>query len=194
MVWLLEQAWLDAALQDTEAVARGSGSVDVSLSKDGRQVIVRGHVKAPLTMPCARTLDPAEVDVDAELLLMLSPAPGREPPAKSPKSRRASKSAHSNAKGSESVAGRLAKERVISDLDAAQDFYSGDEIVLDEFVRQYILLELPMFPLRSDLRAMDNPAIPGPPEQASASSGNRIDPRLAPLAEIAGRLKFDTKE
>ena len=194
MVWSLDQPWLDAVLCDTEAVARGSGSVDVLLSKDGKQVIVKGHVKAPLTMPCARTLDPADVDVDAELLLMLSLAPGREPPAKAPKKRHVSKSERSSEKDSAVNAGRLAKERALSDLDAAQDFYSGDEIVLDEFVRQYILLELPMFLLRSDLRAMDNPAIPGPPEQASASSGNRIDPRLAPLAEIAGRLKFDTKE
>ena len=164
------------------------------LSKDGRQVIVRGRVKAPLTMPCARTLDPVDVDVDAELLLVLSPAPPPSMSSGNPKKRkaRAKRSTLSESQGRD--AGRLAKDRVISDQDAAQDFYPGDEIVLDAFVRETVLLELPMFPLRSDLRAIDNPAIPGPPEQAQVGSGKRVDPRLAPLAEIAGRLKFDTKE
>ena len=191
MLWSLEQSWLASALADTEASPRGSGSVEVSLSKDGRQVIVKGRIKAPLTMPCARTLDPVDVDVDTELLLMLSPAPAPAPPVKaSKKKRKGSKIEQERGKDS----GRLAKERALSDRDAAQDFYSGDEIVLDDFVREFVVLELPMFPLRSDLREVDNPAIPGPPEQASAGTGNRIDPRLAPLAKIAGRLKYDTKE
>jgi len=66
--------------------------------------------------------------------------------------------------------------------------------VLDEYIRESILLELPMVPLRSDLRDIDNPAIPRPPEDANNGTGNRIDPRLAPLAELVGRLKHDTKE
>ncbi len=157
-------------------------------------MIVKGRVKAPLTMPCARTLDPVEINVDAELLLLLSPAPPREPPTKISKKRNPARHSQVGTKGQEHAIGRLAKERTLSEEDSAQDFYSGDEIVLDAFVRELILLELPMFPLRSDLRAMDNPAIPGPPDQAPVGAGIRIDPRLAPLAEIAGRLKCDTKE
>jgi uncharacterized protein len=198
VVWPVERKWLDAALGGTEAASRGSGSFDVTLNKNGRQVIVQGRVSAPLVMPCARTLEPVEIDIDAELLLLLSPAPV---PVQSPVSKR-SKKRNANAAGSHASAssgqmaetGRSNKERVLSQEDAAQDFYSGDHIVLDGFLRESILLELPMVPLRSDLRAIENPAIPRPPDEANVGTGNWIDPRLAPLAEIAGRLKHDTKE
>ena len=63
--------------------------------------------------------------------------------------------------------------------------------MLDEFVREYIILELPMAPVRSDLRAQDKPAIPAPPEDAIADAGKQIDPRLAPLAAVAVRLKHE---
>lgn len=189
-VWCVDEEWLNAATEGTDAKARGVGSLDVTLTKDGRQVIVKGVVKAPLTMPCARTLDPVDVDVESELLLMLLP----EPATPAPKSKKGGNATQVTAKGSPKVSGRLAKDRCLSDEEAAQDHYSGDEIVLDSFVREFILLDLPMVPIRSDLRDRDKPAIPGPPEEAQDGSGRRIDPRLAPLAEIAGRLKNDTKE
>lgn len=194
--WIIERRWLDSALEGSEAQARGNGSIVVTLNKNGREVMVRGLVKAPLAMPCARTLEPVDVNVDADLFLMLSPAPSASSAAKHLKRRdgRAAGSSQKAIKGPRAYAGRLAKERLLSEEEAAQDFYSGDEIVLDGFIREFILLELPMVPLRSDLRSIDNPAIPGPPEEANAGTGPRVDPRLAPLAEIAGRLKHDTKE
>ena len=87
-----------------------------------------------------------------------------------------------------------AKERELSREESAEDVYSGTEVVLDAFVREYIILELPMVPLRSDLRDNDKPAIPAPPADAMADTGNQIDPRLAPLAKVANRLKHETKE
>lgn len=196
VVWSIEPKWLDFALEGSEARARGTAGVaDVTLSKDGRQVIIRGRVQVLLTMPCARTLDPVDVDIDAELLLMLTPVPSTSASPKRTKKRGSSGAGHSPTtfRGSDE-AGRLANDRLLSVEDAAQDHYSGEEIVLDEYVRESILLELPMVPLRSDLRDIDNPAIPRPPEEANNGTGNRIDPRLAPLAKLAGRLKFDTKE
>ena len=196
-VWSVERKWLDSALEGSEAQARDNGSVEVTLSKNGRQVIVRGAVKAPLTMPCARTFEPVEVDIDADLFLMLSPAP--LPSNLAPKH---SKKRNGRATGSQKAApnspgghaGQLAKERTMSEEDAAQDFHFGDEIELGPYVREFILLELPMFPVRSDLRSIDNPAIPRQPAEPNVGTGNRVDPRLAPLAEIADRLKYDTKE
>jgi hypothetical protein len=136
-----------------------------------------------------------DVDIDGELLLMLTPAPSISANPKRSKRRGASGAGNSQSamKGSDDT-GRLAKDRFLSVEDAAQDHYSGEQIVLDEYIREAILLELPMVPLRSDLRDIDNPAIPRPPEEANNGTGNRIDPRLAPLAEFAGRLKHDTKE
>jgi uncharacterized protein len=67
---------------------------------------------------------------------------------------------------------------------AAEDTYDGEEVILDPFVRESIILEFPAFPLRSDLRSEDSGAI-GAPQAAEAA----IDPRLLPLKELAARLK-----
>ncbi|HMR80646.1 MAG TPA: hypothetical protein PKD61_36300, partial [Polyangiaceae bacterium] len=54
--------------------------------------------------------------------------------------------------------------------------------MLDPFVREFLLLDLPMVPVSSDLPTGAIPAIPRPP----AESGEKpVDPRLAPLAAIA---------
>lgn len=190
--WVLEREWLDRALSDTEATSRGEGSVEATISKNGTRVIVRGRVMAPLTMPCARTLDPVDVDVDTELLLVLSPARAvSDAPQRKASRKKAVLSPREVApKGPKAEAGRVTKEREISAEEAAEDVYSGTEVVLDGFVREHIILELPMVPLRSDLREQDKPAIPAPPDDAKAKAG-RIDPRLAPLAEVAGRLKHE---
>ncbi|HEX7671777.1 MAG TPA: hypothetical protein VF395_19420, partial [Polyangiaceae bacterium] len=77
-------AWLEKALAGTEAVPRGEpGRLEVTVSKSGREVMVRGHARATVTMPCARTLDPVAVDVQAEVFLLLHPgAPPAGTPAK----------------------------------------------------------------------------------------------------------------
>jgi len=178
-------------MEGTDAKARGVGSIDVTLTKSDRNVLIKGTIKVPLTMPCGRTLEPVGVDVESELFLMLSPAPAGAP---APKRKRKGRGAESSAKANLETSGRLANDRYLSEEEAARDHFSGDEIVLDSYVREFILLDLPMVPLRSDLREKDKPAIPGPPEESQDGSGRRIDPRLAPLAEIAGRLKNDTKE
>jgi len=190
---VLDQKWLDEALAETEALSRGAGAVDATITKNGARVIVRGRVTAPLTMPCARTLDPVEVDVDVELLLVLSPARSVSEALQRKASRKKTGAslARRPAKGPEAEAGPATKEREISAEEVAQDVYSGTEVVLDGFVREHIILELPMVPLRSDLRGQDNPAIPAPPGDAVAEAGKRLDPRLAPLAEVAGRLKHE---
>ena len=190
-VWSVDEKWLDVAMEGTDAKARGVGSIDVTLTKSDTNVLIKGTIKVPLTMPCARTLEPVGVDVESELFLMLSPAPAGAP---APKRKRKGRGAESSPKANPEITGRLANDRYLSEEEAARDHFSGDEIVLDSYVREFILLDLPMVPLRSDLREKDKPAIPGPPEESHDGSGRRIDPRLAPLAEIAGRLKNDTKE
>jgi uncharacterized protein len=192
-VWELDHAWLDHALADTEASVRGPGNVDVTMTKDGVMVIVRGHVTAPLSMPCARTLDPVEVDIDAELLLVLSPArvATNASQGKGARKKASRPSQEPRAKGQKADVGPVAKDREISPEEAAEDVYFGTDVVLDAFVREHIILELPMVPLRSDLRGNDKPAIPAPPEDAIADAGKQIDPRLAPLAAVAVRLKHE---
>ena len=195
-MWELDVGWLRDALHDTEATARGPGSVDAVMTKNGARVVVRGRVTAPLYMPCARTLEPVEVDVDTELLLVLSPATPSISPVwrKGARKKTPPTAREVAAKGQKAGIGHQAKERELTHEEAAEDVYSGTNVVLDEFVREYIILELPMVPLRSDLRGNDKPAIPAPPDDAKAEAGNQIDPRLAPLLEVATRLKHETKE
>ena len=196
VIWQLDQTWLNTALQDTEANARGCGEVDIVMTKAGARVIVRGRVTAQLSMPCARTLEPVEIDVDTDLLLVLLPAAGdnREASRKAARKNVSREPQTVSHRGQKADVGYSAKERELSQEEAAADVYSGSEIVLDALVREHIILELPMVPLRSDLRDNDKPAIPAPPVDAMADTGTQIDPRLAPLAKVANRLKHETKE
>ena len=73
----------------------------------------------------------------------------------------------------------LEQVALISDIDT----YDGDEVVLDDFLREMILLEAPIFPLCSE----ECPGIRAIPE-VSSNRGNRVpkavDPRLRPLLDM----------
>jgi len=170
------EAWLRRALAETEATVRdGPGRLDVELTKNGREVMVRGRVSCALHMPCVVTLDPVEVDVNAEIFLLLSPAGPRS-------GARPSKGAGQRGKGKNG----WAKDPELSSEDAARDTYEGSEVVLDPFIREFIVLELPLFPKRSDLPLSETPAIPPAPD--ADRSDAPVDPRLLPLAKLKSRL------
>lgn len=202
VTFTLDEAWLKLALEGTEATPRSAGSATVELSKNGKDVMIRGRAEAPLSMPCVVTLDPLDIDVSCEIFLMLSPA-SAEPSAKVAKKGR---SAPAQAKeGKEAPAagrGASARKRAGKDDDelgelldesaAARDTFEGSQIELDPFFREFIVLELPMFPRRSDLPSSEGPAIGAPP----ADSGEQepaIDPRLQPLAALRSRMR-ESKE
>jgi uncharacterized protein len=135
--------------------------------------LVRGRLEAQVELPCARTLDAAVYDLRADLVLILHRKEETRPGSQNPARRGAKRDARQ-------------PEALESD-DLASDSYTGETIALDEFVREQLLLELPMFPLRSDLRSGESPAIPPPPQGPGSGSG--IDPRLLPLQALADRLK-----
>jgi len=83
---------------------------------------------------------------------------------------------------------------MLADLDVAQDVYSGEVIVLDTFVREALLLELPMMPLASGLPSTDSPGIHPTRDSAERGGEQFIDERLKPLAEMMRRLGNSTKE
>jgi uncharacterized metal-binding protein YceD (DUF177 family) len=179
--------WLATVFEGTEAVPRGPGRLEVTLDKSGREVMVRGHATAGVTMPCARTLDPVPVDLSAEVFLLLEPkTAGPLPrPAKSKKKQVASGPTPGPSKRREKE-----PERELAEADAAKDTYDGERVVLDQFLKEFLLLELPMFVLREDLRSEATPAISAPPEPGqSRPRTEALDPRLAPLADIAKRLR-----
>jgi uncharacterized protein len=159
MAFPVRAAWLRGALEDTEATAAGTdGALDVRVSRSGNDVVVRGHVKADVSVPCARCLAPVSVHINHEVTALMVPA-------------------------AELVA-RSRGEDDEADLENAElDVlpYHGETVALDELVRDELVLEIPMIPLCSE----DCPGITPPPQNDSASEGPQaIDPRLAPLLRL----------
>jgi len=144
--------WIRGALESTDiAPGQGDGQLDLRLSKSGADVVVRGTLRAELTVPCARCLQPARISVDEELSA-LALATGK---------------AHGEA---------------TDDLDDAEGpdtiGYDGDSLVLDDWVRDELLLGIPMIPLCSE-------ACPGiRPQAVESAPGAHVDPRLRPLISL----------
>jgi uncharacterized protein len=165
-------AWLRGALEGCEMQPAGTtGSIEVHLTKTGKEVLVQGQVDAAVVVPCARCLKSVELRPHIELSLLLYPAAPASPAPQRPPARRAS-SGETN--------GEFAAE------EADADTYEGEEIVLDRFVREAILLESPIFPLCSEACEGIRPAS----ESATPSEGAVTDPRLLPLLELAKRRKM----
>jgi uncharacterized protein len=224
--WEIPPSWLDWALSDSEARSDGSpGTLELYLKKTGREVLVKGRARAAVNMPCARTLEPVAVALDAEILLLLSPratpvgggahgGSGAPVPGAGRRQRGSQKALKGTeagpgsrgggaapgalpSQGSAARGGSVSRDRgaradsdddsaeLLSAEDAARDEYSGDFVELDAFVREHLLLELPLFPVRSDLPFEPNAATNTPPDD----SGGAPDPRLAPLAALASQLK-----
>lgn len=223
----LSEPWLRNALEGTDASTTGPGELDVTLSKNGGEILVRGHVKADLTMPCVITLDPVPVPVQTEILLMLSPRSGTAPHeddgtgSRRPGKRRGKAEAPearaeqpNRAKAVGAGAGALTPARggagapaagkkreghweetpILTDEDAGRDTYEGHEIALDSLVREFLILELPMFPRRSDLPTDGSGANPPLPAETPTGGDLPLDPRLSPLAELKRRLENSKKE
>jgi uncharacterized metal-binding protein YceD (DUF177 family) len=212
--FVLSEAWLRRTLEGTDATVTAPGMLAVTLSKNGPSVLVRGQLTVDLTLPCVVTLDPVPVPVRSEILLMLSPKSGatteheghvarrkpRQPkdgaPA-SPEKTRAAPERAGRPKGPAKAGGgegHWEETPTLDDETAGQDTYDGHEIALDDFVREFLILELPMFPRRSDLPT-DSPAANPPLPADSQPGGDKpLDPRLSPLAELKTRLEQKIKK
>lgn len=190
----LPLSWLEHTLGDTDVSPTGPGHADVRLSRTGHDVIVRGNVKATLAQPCARCLGPTTTDVEGELSLLLRPARG-EPAAPghrhAPHGAAAKEAAKRGGGGKDAARGNGAPRRrddeeyEFSSEEADHDVYDGETVVLDEFLREALLLEVPSFPLCSE----DCPGI-RPTSRAAPQREEPIDPRLSPLRALKTRLMF----
>ena len=157
-------AWLRGALEETDAQAADrEGALAVRVSKSGHDVIVHGKLAASVVVPCARCLKPATIAVDHPISVMMVPAARLRD-------------------GGKGKADEDGEKTLGDDPDVLP--YTGETVVLDDLVRDEILLEIPMIPLCSE----DCPGIHPTPEQPAEEKA--VDPRLAPLL----RLKKMTKE
>jgi len=153
----IPHAWLAAVLEESDASPIGEGEIDLRLSKSGADVVVHGTAKAEVELPCARCLEPARVTLQPQISVLMVPAAKmREPKEKE-------------------------HEMGLGEADVLP--YDGDNVVLDDLVRDDLLLEIPMIPLCSE-------GCPGIPSVPAAAAGKGIDPRLAPLLAF----KKETKE
>lgn len=179
----LTKAFLGWAFHETEAEPQGEGTLELELTKTGHEVMVRGRAEAHVHVPCVVTLDPLPFALNPEIFLLLYPEP---------------KAAHGSAKvkggaGPREPSKKRGKraedaEVELTPEDAARDTYRGEEVVLDPFVREFLLLELPAYPRRSDLPSPEERISSRPLDQPEASE-KPLDPRLSPLLALAGRLK-----
>ncbi|HEY2515159.1 MAG TPA: DUF177 domain-containing protein [Polyangiaceae bacterium] len=155
-------AWVRGALEDTDATASTTdGELDVRVSKSGHDIVVRGRLKAELSLHCARCLEPFPIRLDQEITALMMPASEMR--------------ALQNGDGE--------RDGASDDLDVMT--YSGESIALDEMVRDELVLEIPMIPLCSE----DCAGITPPPEAGAQSEEQAIDPRLAPLLRLKTREK-----
>jgi uncharacterized protein len=164
----LTDAWLRGALEGCEIQpAPAGGILTAHLAKTGTDILVQGQIDVDLVVPCARCLKEVSLHPHIELSLLLrpvdpSPPLGRRAPTK----------------------GKAAEDETEFSVDEADtDTYEGEEVALDRFVREAILLESPIFPLCSEACEGIRPAL----EPAPSSGHNVSDPRLLPLLELAKR-------
>ncbi len=177
-----------------------AGQLAVHVTRTGRDYVVLGRLSAEVVFRCARTMEPTTYDLSADLTLLLRRGANPEQASKAP-----SRSERHRTRAQK----KAEPDDELSDEDVAADTFTGDQIVLDEFVREQLLLEFPMFPLRSDLRSAGSAAIGPAPENpeaiAAEISGSNptvsddaeratLDPRLAPLLDIANELAAKLKK
>jgi uncharacterized protein len=161
--FVLRSPWLRGVLEGHEATAASNdGVVAVRASKSGADVVVHGSLDATVTVPCARCLEPVDVDVHSDLSVIYVPG--------------------SKVKDAED-SGKV--EYTLEDAEADTLPFDGETVVLDDLVRDEVLLGVPMIPLCSD----DCPGMsPAPETDAKAPSEKKeIDPRLAPLLAFRGK-------
>ncbi len=116
----LSTPWLQAQLVDLTDVGAGAapGVVELEATRQGKQVLVRGAAEATLALTCVRCLETFEARVRAAVDVLMRPGKPSD--------------------------GREVDELALEDL--GEETYEGDLIVLDDLVRDLLLLEVPMSP------------------------------------------------
>jgi uncharacterized protein len=202
----LRAAWIRGVLEDHEATATGrDGTLDVRASRSGNDVVIHGSLKAELEVPCARCLAPVPLSIDETLSLLFVPGKVAPPPvAGGPESSENKRKATDKRDARDVKRARKkadVEEYELSAEDADTLPYEGEVIVLDDVVRDELILETPIFPLCSEdcpgmsaavtgltgvstpLGVSSDSRSPSPREGEDAD----IDPRLRPLLRLRGK-------
>jgi DUF177 domain-containing protein len=145
--------WLEARLSDCEyEVEPIDGSIEFEIEPVNNGVLVDGEVDVNIETNCGICLAKTTLHLTASARTCLQPKPDDE----------------ENEEESE-------KEMTVEELDV--ECYQDNLVVLDEFIGDTIMLEMPMTPTCGD-------NCPGLNGARSIELKPKIDPRLAPLANI----------
>lgn len=164
----VSQAWMQQVLGDTDLRPGGQddGQLRLHAQANGLEILVTGHLRAGLQTDCVRCLAPVPVDVDAPFTALMVPTGARNLPPE--------------------------LELTAEDLDLAT--YEGSDIVLDDIVREYLVLEAPMQAhCAAPCEPVQVPERLRPPADVFGGPDTAVDPRLAPLLKLKTELP-DTKE
>jgi uncharacterized protein len=132
--------WVRRAAEGTEIEPAGNaGELEVRLSKSGTDVVLRGTLAAEFLVPCARCLEPARVVVREPLSALFVAGQG------------APRNGADHPKRGRGERGDRDEEGEEAHADEADVMsYDGETVVLDDLVRDEILLAVPMIPLCSE--------------------------------------------
>ena len=163
-VFALDESWLRGAF--TEAGVSGDtshvGSAQVHAQRNGNEILVHGTAEARLITDCVRCLSGIPVGVACQIAALYAPTATR------PK--------HNDEEEDDLEIDPNAPDR---------EFYSGETIFIDDLVRDYLLLELPMQPRCEPACQSLGATTSGPANGAHDFGEDTIDPRLLPLMKLA---------
>jgi uncharacterized protein len=177
----LTPAWLDASLRDATLradPAYESGRIDLHAQQNGTEYLVNGTIGVHLLTECGRCLGDAAVDVDVPFATLFHRSSGKPGAPRKPRHERVA------------IGGRApADAEELGEDDMLREEFAGHDIVLDDLVREHIVLEVPMQPLCSE--ACQGIAVPEhlrPPEEVFGTKDDGVDPRLAPLKRLRDKV------
>jgi uncharacterized protein len=163
----VETAWMRSALADTDlrpVPDAADGSLRLRAQLNGAEVLITGSLQAELETDCVRCLEPVPLGVDAPFTVLMAPAGAR----------------------------RLPKELELQPEDLDTVPFKGDDIVLDDMVREQLVVEAPMQPrCAQPCELIEIPERVRPPQDVFGGAddgGKPVDPRFAALAELKNKL------
>jgi len=143
-VFPIPQEWGRGAFEgcDLEALEE-PGVLEVRVTRTGEGYLVEGRVRLTVAATCVRCLQPVPVEIDAPIAALFLPGPAAEP----------------TGAGDDEEEG---DEEPRPDDGPDVEYFQNHRLVLDSYVRDTVLLEMPMNP-----RCAVECRLPGRPRGAS---------------------------